>query len=161
MRPVFIFWAPSSWALRAGFLCSLAADFQWVSITKRRQINHRRKLIYPHSIKLRSNYFFFSSKRVQLSPFENLVQLQEKSRTSGNVCWKRKCFEESFLTASHPSAASVFPPQARLLFVWSSVAPYDFLPVTYSSSDFCSQFREAPSLALRTHRVSMAHWRAS
>ena len=28
---------PSDWALRAGFLCSSAAHFQRVSITKRRQ----------------------------------------------------------------------------------------------------------------------------
>jgi hypothetical protein len=87
---------PSAWVLRAGFLYAWAAHFQQFSITKRRQITHQRKLIYPHSIKLQSNYFS-PPKRVKLVPFENGSQLPKKSRTSENICWKQKCFAESLL----------------------------------------------------------------
>lgn len=84
---------PSVWALRAGFLCSLLLIFSKVPITKRRQINHRWKLIYPHSIKLRSNYFFFPSKSA-ISPLWKFIPAPGEKQNLWKCMLKAQCFEE-------------------------------------------------------------------
>lgn len=120
---MFIFLTPISLGPKSWFPLLIAAHFQQVSLTKRRQINHRRKLIYPHSIKLRSNYFF-SPQRVQLVPFENLLQLQEKSRTSENIRRKQNVLN-SLLTLSYPSVTSF------LLQVPPPFVPLRWLPANH------------------------------